>query len=302
MTTTEATTRRLDLDVVRTRAVALEYRADEPNAEDIGVMSGFFSVFDEWYEVNSLFEGNFLERVAPGAFARTITEDARRMKVQYNHGQDSRFGSMLLGVPSLVEERDTGPYFEVPLFDTSYNRDLLPGLRAGAYGSSFRFRVMEDGDTWVDSPGRSDHNPQGIPERTVTNARVFEFGPVPYPANPEATAALRSGTDAFYDYVRAMHPTTFSELVTKRGLSLDDLPNDDKPADTTERHEPEGEPDAPSAEGESNDEQNEDEGDTDALSASENTDDERGATTTGLPERQRRARQIVASRMHARKR
>ena len=55
---------------------------------------------------------------------------------------------------------DIGVYYQVPLLDTSYNRDLLPGLAAGGYGSSFMFRVIQD--AWNDEPGVSDHNPKGM--------------------------------------------------------------------------------------------------------------------------------------------
>jgi hypothetical protein len=41
-------------------------------------------------------------------------------------------------------------------------------------------------------------NPDGIPERRITEARLYEFGPVTFPANPNATASIRSTTDDFY--------------------------------------------------------------------------------------------------------
>ncbi len=44
---------------------------------------------------------------------------------------------------------------------------------------------------------RSEHNPQGLPERTVTEMRVREFGPVTLPAYAGATAGIRSMTDEF---------------------------------------------------------------------------------------------------------
>jgi phage head maturation protease len=75
----------------------------------------------------------------------------------------------------------------VPLLDTSYNRDLLPGLKDGVYGASFRFQVMKE--ELKQDPGVSDHNPKGLPERTITEARVMEFGPVTFPAYAGATPA-----------------------------------------------------------------------------------------------------------------
>jgi len=44
-------------------------------------------------------------------------------------------------------------------------------------------------------PSRSTFNPDGIPERTITEAQVMEFGPVTFPAYSRATAGVRSLTD-----------------------------------------------------------------------------------------------------------
>lgn len=49
-------------------------------------LSGYFARFDEWAEINSKFEGHFLERVAPGRFARTIAEDRAKIRLLLEHG------------------------------------------------------------------------------------------------------------------------------------------------------------------------------------------------------------------------
>ncbi|THJ75815.1 HK97 family phage prohead protease [Candidatus Frankia alpina] len=152
-----------------------------------------FSRFDSWYEIDSWFEGRYLERTVPGAFRKTIGERGDQVKIMFNHGRDFQIGQKLLGVAEVLEERETSPYAEVPLFDTSYNRDLVPGLEAGAYGSSFMFEVL--GEHWVYEPEASDYNPEGLPERSVLEVRLYEFGPVTWPANPDATSGLRSGVD-----------------------------------------------------------------------------------------------------------
>ncbi|MFC5996944.1 HK97 family phage prohead protease [Pseudonocardia hispaniensis] len=201
-----------DMDLVRAVPRTVDLRADDSDPGDgsLGLMSGHFSVFDTWYEIDSWFEGRFLERTAPGAFRKTLAEGRDTVKVLFNHGTDFHIGDKVLGRARDVREDEVGAYYEVPLLDTSYNRDLLPGLRAGAYGSSFMFRVVRD--EWNDEPGRSDYNPDGLPERTIKEVRVFEFGPVTFPANPDATAGVRSMTDQFYERMRARNPDKFEEL------------------------------------------------------------------------------------------
>jgi hypothetical protein len=74
-----------------------------------------------------------------------------------------------------------------------------------------RMRVHDD--TWDDEPQRSDSNPDGLPTRTITRASVMEFGPVTFPANPEATAGVRSTTDQFYDQLRQRDTSAYEAAV-----------------------------------------------------------------------------------------
>jgi len=159
------------------------------------VLEGHFAVFDRWTEIDSFWEGRFLESIAPGAFAKTFKENRAGIKVLFQHGRDASIGNKPLGPVDVLEEDDTGARYEVPLLDTSYNRDLLPGLEAKLYGASFRFRVVKE--ALNQKPERSDRNPKGIPERTVQECQVMEFGPVTFPAYDEATAGVRSLTDEF---------------------------------------------------------------------------------------------------------
>lgn len=154
------------------------------------VLFGHFARFNEWVEIESWFEGNFLERIAMGAFLRTFANDRPRMRVLFQHGRDPQIGDKPLGPIQTLEEDGLGARYEAPLLETSYNDDLLPGLRAGVYGASFRFRLMRE--EWVEEPGTSARNPKGLPERTVTEAQVYEFGPVTFPAYLNATAGVRS--------------------------------------------------------------------------------------------------------------
>jgi phage head maturation protease len=185
-----------------------------------------FSPFDTWYEINSWWEGRFLEKTSPGAFRKTAREAKRAdglysTKVLYDHGTDFHIGNKMLMVPDRFEEgREDdyhGPIIEGDLLDTSYNRDLLPGLQRSAYGSSFMFNVIRE--SWDQEPGVADHNPEGLPERTVQEVRAFEAGPVTWPASPTASAGMRgkmagrSGTDAWMERLAARSSSRYEDLV-----------------------------------------------------------------------------------------
>lgn len=194
---------------------------DEPNdAGELGTMTVRFSPVDTWYEINSFWEGRFLERTKMGAFKKTAREAKRSdgrysTKVMFNHGQDLHIGEKLLGVPTRFEEIDTpeyrGPELDVPLWDTSYNRDLVPGLRDGAYGSSFMFDVVRE--DWNNEPEASDYNPDALPERTISEVRTYEAGPVTWPASPTATSGMRCLTDLYIEQVSARSADRREHLV-----------------------------------------------------------------------------------------
>ncbi|WP_091079003.1 HK97 family phage prohead protease [Nonomuraea wenchangensis] len=210
-----------DLDIVRAVPPSALLRAEDGPANSMPTMTVRFSQFDTWYEIDSVWEGRFLERTVKGAFKKTISENRQNVKVLFDHGYDPSVGNKVLGAIESLSEGPDGPVGEVPLFDTSYNRDLLPGLEAGVYGSSFRFRVIRD--EWNDDPGRSEYNPDGIPERTIKEVRLFEFGPVTFPANPDSTAGVRSQTDIYYEHLRSREPQKVADLY-ERARSLRTLP------------------------------------------------------------------------------
>lgn len=201
-------------DLVRALMPGPELRADTDTG--LGTLAGHFCVFDQWTEINSWYEGRFLERIAPGAAAKTIREHWAakhpRVKVLYDHGYDPQIGNKVLGDLDVLEEDAIGVRYESSLFDTSYNRDLVPGLTAGVYGSSFRFRAIKE--EWNDEPGRSGHNPDGLPERSILEFALYEGGPVTFPAYEGATAGMRSLTDQWL--ARRLSPAELEALRSTR--------------------------------------------------------------------------------------
>jgi HK97 family phage prohead protease len=211
-----------DLDLVRAlppQAKPTTIRAGSTNTDAAAWdhrLTVRFSPFETWYEINSMFEGQFLEQTVRGAFAKTMRESGAGVKVQFDHGHDTAVGSRVLAYPEELREDADSAVLEGDLFDTTYNRDLLPGLKAGAYGSSFRFQVIKD--EWNDEPGTGPHNPKGLPERTIKEVRLFEAGPVVFPANPEATSSARSMTDQFWQRAAQRDPQVEDLLARARDL------------------------------------------------------------------------------------
>lgn len=187
--------------------LSTEARNDGGDAPGGATLFGHFSRFGVWYEIDSWLEGRFMERIGPGAFAKTIKENRDNVVCSFDHGYDPQIGDKPLGPIVELREEDAGPYYEVPLLDTDYNRNfILPALQGrtidgrnlgSTLGASFRFRVVKD--EWILEPKKSAENPDGIAERTITEVRLFEFGPVVYPASAAATAGVRSLTDHFFD-------------------------------------------------------------------------------------------------------
>jgi HK97 family phage prohead protease len=188
----------------------VELRADAQG--DGNTMVGHFAVFNRWTKIDSFFEGTFMERVAPGAFADEFASRGDQIRVLYDHGADPTIGNKPLGVAEVLREDKTGAYAEVRLFDAGYVNDLKPAIRAGQLGQSFRFQVL--GEEWNTPNKATRDNPNRLEERTITKVRLYEFGPVTFPAYADATVGLRSRTDEFWD--RLIDDPAFVARFTER--------------------------------------------------------------------------------------
>lgn len=150
---------------------------------DGNTLVGFASTFNDWTVIDS-WEGRFRERIDPAAFDKTLKESRDRVKVLFNHGFDPQIGDKPLGKPSVIEPRSAGLWTETPLDDTSYNADLKALLRSGALdGMSFRFSVTRE--EWGEGE-------DGMEERTIKELKLFEFGPVTFPAYEATSAGIRN--------------------------------------------------------------------------------------------------------------
>ena len=195
-------------------AAQIEFRASDEEGV-IGTLTGYAAVFNTDTVIDS-WEGRFIERIAPGAFAKTLQERGDRIKVLFNHGFDPSIGDKPLGKPRVQREDRNGLYVEVPLDDTSYNRDLVASLRSGALdGQSFRFSVTRE--EWEEPE-------DALPVRTLSEVKLYEYGPVTFPAYEATTAGVRARPA--YEAWRTAHRTSPSDAGSATSEPSDDAATD----------------------------------------------------------------------------
>lgn len=174
--------------------------------------------FNVWAEIDSVIEGHFMEQFLLGSLDKTFSEGLGRIRCIFHHGQD-KLGKLVLGRVTDLHCDADGAYYEVELFDGVEKESplLIEGIESGEYGTSMFFEMV--GPQKEDfRPGIAAHNPQGIPERRIIEAKVIEFGPTPFAVYPAVTAGLRSLTDEMM--VDRLGPEAARKLAERSGISL----------------------------------------------------------------------------------
>lgn len=199
----------------------LAYRAIEPaemhyrdEGEGSPTIEGRMMPYDEWTHVNSSVEGEFMERFAPGSLTKTMTEQATRIRMLWEHGLDAILGKQTIAAIESFREEDDGAYYRAGLLD-GLPPLLVSGLKRGLYGSSIRFKPIK----WdrVRFPKRSESNPDALEERTVREAFVRELSVVTFPQYSGATAHVRSLTDEIAAKQLLGDPSRLLEVLRQAG-------------------------------------------------------------------------------------
>ena len=125
----------------------------------------------------------FIERIAPGAFGKSLSQRSKDVRLYINHNSDMVLASKRSGTLRLSED-DTGLRVEADLPDTTAARDLRALMTAGVVSTmSFGFTVPRGGDKWSGDGS----------ERTLTGINLHEVSVVTgFPAYPQTEAAVRS--------------------------------------------------------------------------------------------------------------
>ena len=156
----------------------VEFRADP--SDDGLTLDGYGAVFNAETTIDS-WEGAFIERIAPGAFKRSLGQ--RTPVLQFDHGQHPLIGSLPIGVIRSIREDEHGLKVRARLSDNWLVQPVRDAIRDGAItGMSFRFRVIDD--AW------SRRGQDKV--RTIKQVELYEVGPVVFPAYEQTTVGVRS--------------------------------------------------------------------------------------------------------------
>ena len=125
----------------------------------------------------------FTERIAPGAFGKSLRQRSKDVRLYINHNSDMVLASKRSGTLRLTED-EVGLRVEADLPDTTAAHDLRALMQAGVVSTmSFGFTVPRGGDKW---------NGDGS-ERVLTGINLHEVSVVTgFPAYPQTEAAVRS--------------------------------------------------------------------------------------------------------------
>ncbi|RPK29862.1 HK97 family phage prohead protease [Paenibacillus xylanexedens] len=170
----EAIKRYIPADKIEIRSTA--DGESETNTRTIG---GYVVKFNQR---SQLIWGEFYERVAAGAFSRSLQENT--IKAFWNHRSDFVLGSTKNNTLRLWED-GTGLAFELDLPNNTWGNDAFESIQRGDVdGVSFGFYVRSDAWQYLKE--------EDVYERTLLDVNLFEVSPTPFPAYQDSEVNERS--------------------------------------------------------------------------------------------------------------
>ena len=162
-----------------TRSVSFQLERAADTADGL-TLEGYGAVFGDPTRIDS-WEGTFDEVIAPGAFTKTLKE--RTPVIQFDHGHHPLVGSIPIGSLEAIREDAHGLYVKARLHDNWLIQPVRDAIASGSIdGMLFRFSVVKEA---YDESG-------DLPLRTVQEVKLYEVGPVVFPAYEGTSVGVRS--------------------------------------------------------------------------------------------------------------
>lgn len=153
------------------------------------MLVGYASKYGNWYKV-----WDFEERIAAGAFDAVLRDTDTDVVASMNHDVNFAFARQSAGTLRL-KSNSVGLQYEADITDDDGRRVHAKVKNGTIRGSSFMFSDVDD--VWEFKEGAP-------PRRTITRVgKLYELGPVVWPAN--ATATVKARADEILAEARQRH-------------------------------------------------------------------------------------------------
>jgi HK97 family phage prohead protease len=146
-------------------------------------------------------QGEYIERIDPAAFNKTIADKGTRFSVLYNHGMTiygtpSDSGSMPIGTPLEVRADTRGLFTSTRYNKTPLAEATLEAIKSGSLRTqSFRGSIIRSNPMQIRNSAKFRANTAGeYPLVTRLELGLKEYGPAPFAAYSDAAiVAVRAG-------------------------------------------------------------------------------------------------------------
>jgi HK97 family phage prohead protease len=160
-------------------------------AEGSPVIEGYAALFDVEADIG----GWFMETIRQGAFSESLSSEERVLAF-FNHDPNLIIGSTDSGTLSLRQD-STGLWNEITPPNTQSGRDVAENVRRGLVrGQSIMFSILEERWHFAESKGQPDR-------REIIRAKLYEAGPVVFPAYEDTSIGARSNQFAQQNHLEA---------------------------------------------------------------------------------------------------
>lgn len=169
---------------------------------EAGTFKGMASVF------GNLINAYVPTRISPGAFTKTLQENARRIRILYQHNDH-----MPIGKPTVLKETPDGLYFEAKISQTTIGKDCIILMRDGVIDeTSIGFDPIKTEMVVEDGLG---------PVRHIKELRLWEISPVTFAADDKAKIhSIHSLQDILAVKPGDMPEDTLNQLRSHLGITV----------------------------------------------------------------------------------
>lgn len=183
-----------DVDEFRVWLEPVAYRAADGEPP---LLEGYAAVFNQDTQIGGD-QWGWMERIAPGAFLKSVADDD--VRALFNHDSNQVLGRSI-GKTLVLAEDKKGLHVTISPPDTAVGRDVVTLIKRGdVSGMSFAFRTQRE--EWAEPTKKGQ-----LPRRTILEAKLFDVGPVTFPAYPQTSIAARDRAKALQEAIDRRDPT-----------------------------------------------------------------------------------------------